>query len=133
MTLKIPDLWLVFIGGGTGALARALLLAAWPSPLFPLPVLVINLVGALALGCLTGYLARREAAPRVRATRLLLGTGLLGGFTTYSTLALGLVQLGQDGRWGSALLYGGASLVGGYLLAVVGLKLGRVWADRGAL
>ncbi len=126
-------MWLVFMGGGAGALARALLLQAWPSPFFPVPVLAINLLGALALGCLTGYLAQREATSRQGAVRLLLGTGFLGGFTTYSTLALGLVQLGQDGRWASALLYGGVSLVGGYLLAGAGLRLGRLWAGRGAL
>ena len=128
--------WLVFLGGGVGALVRALLLAAFPvSGTLPVTVLVVNWIGALLLALLTGALL--AAAPggvisaRAEEFRLALGTGFLGGFTTYSTFALALAQLALDGHWGVAAVYALLSLVGGYLLAWVGWQLGGRWGKRG--
>ena len=126
----LRDLLLVFIGGGSGATLRALLLEVFPvEGLLPVTVLVINCAGALALGCLTGFLASSTASywtpDALRSGQLLLGTGLLGGFTTYSTLALALAQLTAAGHWGAALLYASLSLAGGYLCASWGIRVGR--------
>lgn len=136
MTPTFRATWLVFLGGGAGALARALLLAAFPvSGALPVTVLVVNWVGAFLLALLTGALL--AAAPggvvpaRAEELRLTLGTGFLGGFTTYSTFALALAQLTLDGYWGVAAAYALLSLVGGYLLAWAGWQLGGRWERRG--
>ena len=136
MTPTFRATWLVFLGGGAGALARALLQAAFPvSGTLPVTVLVVNWVGAFLLALLTGALL--AAAPggvvpaRAEELRLTLGTGFLGGFTTYSTFALALAQLTLDGYWGVAAAYALLSLVGGYLLAWAGWQLGGRWERRG--
>lgn len=136
MTPTFRATWLVFLGGGVGALVRALLLAACPvSSTLPVTVLVVNWVGAFLLALLTGALL--AAAPggvlsaRAEELRLTLGTGFLGGFTTYSTFALALAQLTLGGRWGVAAAYALLSLVGGYLLAWAGWQLGGRWGRRG--
>lgn len=136
MTPTFRATWLVFLGGGAGALARALLLAAFPvSGTLPVTVLVVNWVGAFLLALLTGALL--AAAPggvvpaRAEELRLTLGTGFLGGLTTYSTFALALAQLTLDGYWGVAAAYALLSLVGGYLLAWAGWQLGGRWERRG--
>ncbi|WP_237196017.1 fluoride efflux transporter FluC [Rothia nasimurium] len=129
MTPTFRATWLVFLGGGAGALVRALLLAAFPvSGTLPVTVLVVNWVGAFLLALLTGALL--AAAPggvltaRAEELRLTLGTGFLGGFTTYSTFALALAQLTLAGHWWTAAGYALLSLVGGYLLAWTGWLLG---------
>ncbi|WP_237205145.1 CrcB family protein [Rothia nasimurium] len=136
MTPTFRATWLVFLGGGAGALVRALLLAAFPvSGTLPVTVLVVNWVGAFLLALLTGALL--AAAPggvlsaRAEELRLTLGTGFLGGFTTYSTFALALAQLTLDGHWGVAATYALLSLVGGYLLAWAGWQLGGRWGRHG--
>lgn len=136
MTPTFRATGLVFLGGGAGALVRALLLAAFPvSGTLPVTVLVVNWVGAFLLAFLTGALL--AAAPggalsaRAEELRLTLGTGFLGGFTTYSTFALALAQLALDGRWGVAAAYALLSLAGGYLLAWAGWQLGGRWGRRG--
>ncbi|WP_237187064.1 FluC/FEX family fluoride channel [Rothia nasimurium] len=136
MTPTFRATWLVFLGGGAGALVRALLLAAFPvSGTLPVTVLVVNWVGAFLLALLTGALL--AAAPggvltaRAEELRLTLGTGFLGGFTTYSTFALALAQLTLGGHWGMAVTYALLSLVGGYLLAWAGWQLGGRWGRRG--
>ncbi|MFC6353105.1 fluoride efflux transporter FluC [Rothia nasimurium] len=136
MTPTFRATWLVFLGGGAGALVRALLLAAFPvSGTLPVTVLVVNWVGAFLLALLTGTLL--AAAPggvlsaRAEELRLTLGTGFLGGFTTYSTFALALAQLTLDGHWGVAAAYALLSLVGGYLLAWAGWQLGGRWGRIG--
>lgn len=108
---------LVFAGGGAGALLRWLL-TGWVSP--PWGTALVNIAGCFGMGLLGGWLAgRAEAEP----WRLLLATGLLGGFTTFSAFALDSATLWRAG--GPALLYLAVS-VGGSLLAVfAGLMLTR--------
>ena len=57
--------------------------------------------------------------------RLLLGVGLLGGFTTFSAFSLELVAMLNRGEIGMAAAYAGSSLAGGVLAAVIGLSMGR--------
>ena len=88
--LRWSNLGLVAIGGAVGTAIREACAVRWPAPAggFPLTILVINVVGAFALGLLLELLARGGVdGGRRRAVRLLIGTGVLGGFTTYSTFA----------------------------------------------
>ena len=97
---------LVAVGGAAGAVVRWALLAAATPPQFPWPTLLINLVGCGLLGILIG----RRARP---STLLLVGTGLCGGLTTFSTFAVEVADLlrHDDGALGFAYL--AASGVGG--------------------
>jgi fluoride exporter len=120
-----PGFVLVVIAGGTvGALARYGLSSVLPSPGgWPLPTLLINLAGAFALGILLEALVRRGPdAGRLRMIRLLAGTGFLGAFTTYSTLALETNTLLGAGRTTDALVYAAATLLGGALATVTGVR-----------
>jgi CrcB protein len=120
-----PGFVLVVIAGGTiGALARYGLSTVLPSPGgFPLPTLAINLAGALLLGVLLEALVRRGPdAGRLRMIRLLAGTGFMGAFTTYSTLALETNTLLGAGRTTDALVYVAATLIGGALATVAGIR-----------
>lgn len=120
-----PGFVLLVIAGGTaGALARYALSAALPAPGgWPLPTLAINLSGAFLLGLLLEALARRGPdAGRLRMVRLLAGTGFMGAFTTYSTLALETNTLLGTGRTADAVVYVGVTLVGGATATVAGIR-----------
>lgn len=116
---------LVAAGGVLGVLARYGLGFVIPAPAgWPLPTLVINLSGALALGALLEGLSRRGPdAGRRRILRLAVGTGFLGAFTTYSTLALDAVTLFGAGRGTDGAWYLGASLLGGTAATIAGIWL----------
>ncbi|MFW6775026.1 CrcB family protein [Nocardioides sp. CPCC 205120] len=129
----LTDVLVVLVGGATGTAARAAatLLAPTPHGGVPWAVGVVNVTGALLLGLLLGSLAGRPETGRRRRTRLLLGTGVLGGFTTYSALAVDTVLL-LDDRALAAAAYAAGSLLLGLVAAglglLVGARLGR--ADR---
>ena len=88
------DLLVVSVGGAAGALLRLGIDTAAPGSLFPWPTLVINVVGAFALGVLPALPVVR----RSRAVALALGPGLLGGFTTVSAWAGQVRALAADGH-----------------------------------
>ena len=116
---------LVFLGGGCGAMARALCLAALASwdRLLPGSVLAVNLLGAFLLGLVV---ALADEAGLLRApTRLFLAVGVLGGFTTFSTFGWGAALMVGHNQAGAALLYLAASLAGGLLAVGAGLVAGR--------
>ncbi len=123
---RLPLVLVVAVGGAVGAplryaLARALPTApqGWPTATF-----VTNLLGAFLLGVLLEGLARLGSDAGVRrVVRLGVGTGLLGAFTTYSTLATETVLLGRHGRPGLAVVYGLVSAVAGYCAAAAGIGL----------
>jgi fluoride exporter len=115
----------VAAGGAVGAPLRyAFVLLFPPDPgRFPVVTAAENLVGALLLAfVLTAMLGRWRS---LEPYRLFLGTGLLGSFTTFSTLSLELVQLLQAGAFGTAALYALSSLLGGVLAAVAGVVSAR--------
>lgn len=117
---------LVALGGAVGTGVREALSLAWPSPpgAFPLTILVINVVGAFVLGFLLEALSRRGAdTGRRRGMRLLLGTGVLGGFTTYSSLAAAVASL-TGGHGAVAVTYALSSLVVGLVAAAAGIAAG---------
>ncbi len=89
---------------------------------FPWGTLAVNLVGSLLMGAMIGWFAR--SAPNeqtAEAARLLLGVGLLGGFTTFSALSGELVTMLHRGQAGMAAGYAAASLVGGMAAVIIGL------------
>jgi fluoride exporter len=109
---------LVVVGGFVGTLARYGLSLALPvSGGWPLGTLAANLTGAFALGWLV-----TRFADDVRV-RLLLGTGLISGYTTYSTLAVELERLLAEGSTVTAVTYAVVTLVGGIAAAVGGHHL----------
>ncbi|MDH6235744.1 CrcB family protein [Cryobacterium sp. CG_9.6] len=113
-------LGLVFIGGTVGTALRQTLLLLNPGTIWV--TFAINITGALLLGALLETLVRRgpDVAPR-RGIRVLLGTGVLGGFTTYSALATDTSMLFADGAVGLALLYAGGTLILGAVATWLGI------------
>ncbi len=121
-------LLLVMIGGAFGSGLRYLisrLSLALAGPGFPWGTWVINLSGGLLMGLLVGLLARHPAASGENV-RLLVGVGVLGGFTTFSTFSLEAAMMIQRGAWGTALVYVTSSAVGAILFLFAGLALARM-------
>jgi fluoride exporter len=111
------ELAAVFVGGALGTLARtavSLLLTADPAR-WPWPTFVVNIVGALMLGYFTTRLLERLPLSSYR--RPLLGTGVCGGLTTFSTMQVETLRMIEHHHYGLALGYTGASVILG-LLAV---------------
>jgi CrcB protein len=111
-------------GGAIGVFARALVVAPVDdSAVVPWVTLGINVAGSLILGIVVGWLDDRR--PLARA---FLGTGILGGFTTYSAFAVA-TALWVTTPWLAAGL-GAASVIAGVAGALAGLLLGRRMSDR---
>ncbi|GGF24868.1 fluoride efflux transporter CrcB [Subtercola lobariae] len=126
------NLGLVAVGGAIGTGVRFSLVESVPSvDSLPLTVFAINLVGAFALGFLLDTLARRGPDDGTRQRlRLLLGTGVLGGFTTYSTLSVDTVTLVHSGQSLTAVVYALATLIFGALATFLGILLGQLLHRR---
>lgn len=115
---------LVVVAGGLGAVARFVVDGAiWARSAlaFPLGTLVINITGSLLLGLLTG-LTMAHLLPD--SVRLVVGTGFLGGYTTFSTASVQTVGLVQERRVVAALLYGLGTLLATTAVAGLGLVIG---------
>ncbi len=112
---------LVASGGAAGAWLRFAAGRLLGPSSFPFATLTVNLLGSLAMGLLAGWLARQGDGGD--HWRLLLGVGLLGGFTTFSAFSLEIVTLFQRGAFGLAGLYILASVLGGIVGLVAGLAL----------
>lgn len=126
-SITFTDLGLVVLGGAAGTLTRygvyVGVAAVAPSMLYPLGTLGVNIIGAFLLGFLVERLARfDDTNGRRRGLRLLLGTGVLGGFTTYSTLAVDAAGLLVDGHWGLSLGYAALTLVVGGAASLLGIS-----------
>ncbi|WP_404371901.1 fluoride efflux transporter CrcB [Sphingomonas sp. MMS24-J45] len=118
----------VMAGGAIGSAARYLVGRATLrgfGPDFPYGTLTVNLVGGFAMGVLAGMLARYNANEN---WRLLLGVGVLGGFTTFSAFSLDVVTMIERGNLGVALGYVLLSVVGSIVALFVGLSLTRIAA-----
>jgi CrcB protein len=113
---------LVALGGGAGAAARYWLgRAIGAGHGFPWGTFAANAAGSMALGLLAGWLARHGSGGE--HWRLLLGVGLLGGFTTFSAFSLESVLLIQRGLPGLAALYIGGSVMAGVFALFAGLRM----------
>jgi len=120
----VAYLWAA-LGGALGALARWGVGTALPASPggWPSATLLVNLTGCLLLGVLLAAVFARF--PDRDWLRPLLGTGVCGGFTTYSAFAVDVVRLVDDGAAGTAAGYVLASVAGGVLAAATGVWLGR--------
>lgn len=120
---------LLALAGGLGAVARFVLdglvgtVSTARSWRFPVSTTLINLSGSFLLGLLAGLAAGRLLPG---SALLVLGTGFLGGYTTFSTAAYEAVRLAGQRRWGAALLHGLGQVVVATALAALGYLVGSV-------
>jgi CrcB protein len=116
---------LVMVGGGLGAMLREFVMLMVPNPVngFPLDILAANLLAAFLLGLVTALHRRQILSDDVN---MLLGVGIMGGMSTFSSFVYGSVVLMHASITSAvvALVYILVSLVLGYLAIVVGEKLG---------
>ncbi|PZE70917.1 MULTISPECIES: fluoride efflux transporter CrcB [unclassified Curtobacterium] len=123
------ELVLVAVGGGAGAALRFVLdglvkgrvAGSWFAG-FPVGTLLINVSGSLVLGVLTGL---GQAGTIPASTVAVLGTGMMGGYTTFSTASVETVQLLRSGKTRLAVLNGLGMLVVSVGAAALGLWIGR--------
>jgi CrcB protein len=113
----------VVAGGAAGTAARVGLGDALPADIgaWPWATLLVNLAGALVLA----YVVSRvlSAGAPAPLTIAMVGIGLLGALTTFSTLTLEVWRLGETGHAGTAVAYAAASLAGGLVAAFGGTRL----------
>jgi CrcB protein len=108
---------LVFVGAAIGAPLRYLtdrVIQSWHLTRFPFGTLAVNVVGSFVLGCVAG------TSPHLVA---LLGTGLCGALTTYSTFSFETVRLAEDGEYWKALANAASSIAAGVAAAALGCAL----------
>lgn len=123
-------LGVVFVGGAVGTAIRSLLGDAFagPSGTWPWSTLAINLTGAFLLGLLLEGLVRSgEDTGGRRLVRLGIGTGVMGGYTTYSTFMVETTDL----PWPMATGYVVATVVLGALLAWAGIRAAKAFVPIG--
>ena len=119
-------LLMVALGGGLGAVLRFVVASAIQSPVwpgYPWGIFIVNITGGLAMGLIVELAALKiSMTPEMRA---FLTTGILGGYTTFSTYSLDSVLLIQRGAYASAAFY----IVGSALLSILAVFAG-MWAVR---
>lgn len=111
---------IVFVGAGLGGTVRHALNTAVPKALgggFPWATPIINVTGSAAMGFLIGWLTFKAGASWSQHLRLFVATGMLGGYTTFSTFSLETVMLIERGAYIAALGY----VLGSVLFGVLGL------------
>ncbi len=116
--MNAVEIGALVVGGGLGAGARYLMDGAimrGRSGVFPLGILLVNVLGSFLLGLLTGL--GPNVAP---AWASVIGVGVLGGFTTFSTVSTETALLAERGRRDWAWI----NLVGTLVLAVVAAAIG---------
>ncbi|WP_117212657.1 fluoride efflux transporter CrcB [Allorhizocola rhizosphaerae] len=124
--IRWPVLAAVFIGGMLGGLARYGLTVAWPPPPggFPWATFGINLSGCLLIGVLMAAIT--DLWPSRTLLRPFWGTGVLGGYTTFSTYIVDAQHLLDHARAGVALIYLAATIGGALIAVFTGHSLARL-------
>jgi len=123
----MQTLLLVAFGGATGAIARYLLGVGAIRVMgtgWPYGTLGANVIGGFLMGVLAGVLALRGGADQEK-WRLLLGVGVLGGFTTFSSYSLEVALMIERREWAAAAAYSMGSVVLSIGALVLGLMLMR--------
>jgi CrcB protein len=121
--LTVQAYLLVFIGGGIGAALRHavnVVLGRELGTAFPFHTLFANVTGSLVMGVLAAYFGLRMGSPQW--LRLFLTTGILGGYTTFSTFSLDSIVLWERGQYGWAAAY----VVGSVAASLAGVLLGAM-------
>ncbi|NIC05137.1 fluoride efflux transporter FluC [Billgrantia bachuensis] len=122
MNANMGLLLMMAAGGALGGMARMELserLARLAGTAFPWGTLAVNLSGALLAGGLAGWFGMSHEAAMSSGWSLLM-VGLLGGYTTVSSLSLQSLSLWQSGRRGAALANVSATVIAGLVLAALG-------------
>ncbi|MCM1079479.1 MAG: CrcB family protein [Bacteroidales bacterium] len=123
----MKELFFVFIGGGTGSVMRFIASMLWQhislhprfaDTVMPWPTLIVNILGCFLISVFYKYSGQWGLTPE---TRLLLTTGLCGGFTTFSALSYEGMTLLREGYFGTYFLYITLSIVLGLLAAILPL------------
>jgi fluoride exporter len=119
------ELAAIFAGGFVGAVARAALVETFPheNGQWPWATFAANVAGAFLLGYFTTRL--QERLPLSSYRRPLLGTGLCGALTTFSTMQIELLEMLDGDRIGLAVAYAGISVAAGFLAVAVATNLVR--------
>ncbi|MFZ1743160.1 MAG: fluoride efflux transporter CrcB [Pontixanthobacter sp.] len=124
----------VAAGGAVGAALRyqaGRAITGWLGPqtvtAFPWATLAVNVAGSLAMGLLAGFLARHGSESGEQWS-LLIGVGLLGGFTTFSSFSLEMMLLMERGQSGLAFTYALVSVLAGLAGLYLGLIIMRLAA-----
>ncbi len=131
MARDYRELAAIFAGGALGALARVTLnTLIVPDPQhWPWSTFIVNVVGAFLVGYFTTRLLER--LPLSSYQRPLLGTGLCGGLTTFSTMQVETLKMVEHGHWGLAAGYTVGSITLGLLAVHLATKLVRRVRVRG--
>lgn len=119
----MKHLVLVFIGGGTGSIAR-FLLGKWLNNVstgIPFGTFLANILGSLLIGIILGYFTKSENLSQ--ETTLFLATGFCGGFTTFSTFAYESHLFLKSGDFIGFATYGLASIIVGFAAVFFGMWL----------
>lgn len=119
---------LVFVGGGIGAATRHLInigVARVAGTSFPWSTAIINVTGSFIMGLMVAWFAFKTGASWSQHVRLFATTGILGGYTTFSTFSLDAALLWERGATGQAAAY----VLGSVVLALVGIFAG-LWLVR---
>jgi CrcB protein len=125
----VEAVW-IGLAGGLGTLLRygtGLAAARWFGSSLPFGTLLVNVLGSFALGLVAEALHKATWAGT--DARLVLGVGLLGGFTTYSSFNLETLRMAQRGELGLAAGYAAATFAACLVAGLAGLMLGRTLAS----
>lgn len=121
----ILNFLLVGLGGGIGAMLRYAISSVPYKGNFPIQTLVINIMGAIAIGFIAGLAAEKKLSDK---TTLFLKTGVCGGYTTFSTFSLEAYQLIHNGNTFLGVLYVALSVVGCIFGVWVGMSLTKFFS-----
>lgn len=130
-TVDVREVAAVFVGGAAGTLVRAALSEAWPhSPTsWPWPTFIVNMVAAFLLGYFVTRL--QERLPLSSYRRPLLGTGLCGGLSTFSTMQVEILRMIDAHAYGLAIAYTTVSIAAGYAaIQLATAVVRRTWTMR---
>jgi CrcB protein len=111
---------LVGIGGAVGSILRYLVAIGIKQSQFPIATLLVNIIGSVCIGMIMGWSAKQASG---EYWRLVLATGVCGGFTTFSAFAWENLQLLQQERYGHFCVYAGGTLILGLIAVALGYWL----------
>jgi CrcB protein len=115
--MLLKQIFLAGLGGMIGSILRFLVGITFRSSLFPLSTLLVNLSGSLLIGLFMGWYTRNAISGDAK---ILLVTGICGGFTTLSALSWENLQLLQEGKYGLLIGYSLITVIGGLACVAIG-------------